>query len=138
MINMVVRNRKKTTHTGTLLLSLILLLLLSACSTITPQGGTEEEVSAELSLSPATARQGQSTSLIAQIIGLKKLSDVELYYELKKDGTGKSKLIKVDGEVEGKFIGQWEPEEAGMYAVIIHIINPDIHVTVKKEVTVEP
>jgi len=120
-----------------LTLILMLSLLASACSTVTPQGGTEEEVTAELTISPAVARAGKQVSLLSKVIGLKKLNDVELYYELKKDGTGKSKLIKVEGQIEGQFIGKWEPEESGSYDVIIHIINPDIHVIVRKEMTVE-
>ena len=116
---------------------LVFALLLGACNTITPQGGTEEEVTAELTVSPAAAKAGKPVSLISKIKGLKKLNDVELYYELKKDGTGKPKLIKVEGQIDGQFIGKWEPEEPGMYDVIIHIINPDIHVIVRKEMTVE-
>ena len=116
---------------------LVLTLLTSACNTVTPQGGTEEEVTAELSISPAVAKAGKQVSLLSKVIGLKKLNDVELYYEIKKDGTGKPKLIKIERQIEGQFIGSWQPEEAGHYDVIIHIINPDIHVIVRKEMTVE-
>lgn len=119
-----------------LLICMLSLVTLSACSTVTPQGGTEQEVTAELYTEPSVLKVGQELTLIAKVIGLQTLKNVELYFELKKDGTGKSKLIKIEQETDGEFTAPFTPDEAGNYAVIIHIINPDLHVTVKKEIVV--
>lgn len=111
---------------------LVMCLLLAACSTETEAG----KVDADLSTDPAVVKMNESVRLTTNVTGLKTFDDVEVYFEVKNPDKSKREIVRVDQSDQGKFSGPAKFMESGAHEVIVHVINPDIHETIKKTVEV--
>jgi hypothetical protein len=112
---------------------LVMSLLLAACSTTKPE---VDKVDADLSTDPAVVKVNESVRLSTNVTGLKTFDDVEVYFEVKSPDKRKREIVRVDQSDQGKFSGPAKFKETGAYDVYVHVINPDIHETIKKTVEV--
>lgn len=111
---------------------LTLSFLLAACSSETDSG----KVDADLTTDPAVVKINESVRLTTKVTGLKTFDDVEVYFEIKNQDKSKRELVRVDKSDKGVYSGPTKFTEAGTHEVIVHVINPDIHATIKKSAEV--
>jgi len=112
---------------------LFMTLMLGACSS-EDLGGIKVE--ADLTTDPVSVKVNEDVRLTTNVTGLKTFDDVEVYFEVKNPDQSKRELVRVDKSNNGTYSGPTKFVEEGTHEVIVHVINPDIHATIKKSVEV--
>lgn len=119
------------------LLTAALAVVLAGCSTVTQPAGSEPPITSQLGTEPSSVKAGEEFTLVTLLDGAQSEKYVEVYFELKKDGTGDPILIKVEeAENNERFSGKVTLDEAGEYTVYTHIITLDLHLIEKDVITV--
>jgi hypothetical protein len=119
------------------LLSLTFFLLLAACAH-EPELNQLKESDVVFQITPSSPKAGQTAKLHMELPTLTDTENVDVYYEVKPEGSEKREIFSSMQYEPGKYDTEMTIKQPGTYELSLHIQTIEVHLIFYRTLTVAP
>jgi hypothetical protein len=119
------------------LLLLLGLLLLTACAH-EPELNQLKESDVVFQITPSSPKAGEEAKLHMELPTLTDTENVDVYYEVKAEGSEKREIFTAMQYEPGKYVTSLTVKQPGAYELSLHIQTIEVHLIFYRTLTVTP